>query len=297
MRRMKSALRNAVGRWLFAGFLVTGLSALVSAQSDAAPPPPPPPPGPGAAIALQGPGFGGAFFHERFGEGKVVTGEPMTATITTTRDTTLSDGNTIHTEDTSTEYRDSQGRVRREVQFKLITPATGAKDGTLVIITDPVAGKRYVLNPQKKTVHEMPLRPPAPPPGAGNNTGAQVQSSDAGPVATANLNQNVTTESLGTKTILGLQAVGTKVTRTIPAGQIGNAKPIVVTTERWMSTELQIPLSVVHTDPMMGTLTTTVTSLTRGEPDPSLFQVPSDYTVESGPRGNIMYMSPVAPKP
>lgn len=245
------------------------------------------------AIAVQGPGFGGAFFHERFGEGRVVTGEPMTATITSTRDTTLSDGNTIHTEDTSTEYRDSQGRVRREVRFKLITPATGAKDGTLVIIMDPVAGKRYVLNPQKKTAHEMPLRPPMPPPGANVTADGGVQVSDAeGPAAGMNQNKNVTTESLGAKTILGLQAVGTKVTRTIPAGQIGNAKPIVVTTERWMSSELQIPLSIVHTDPMMGTMTTTVTSITRGEPDPSLFQVPADYTVETGRRGDVMYMGP-----
>jgi hypothetical protein len=268
---------------------MTGLSALASAQTDAAPPPPG---GPGMAIAVQGPGFGGAFFHERFGEGSVVTGEPMTATITSTRDTTLSDGNTIHNEDTSTEYRDSQGRVRRELQFKLITPATGAKDGTLVIIMDPVAGKRYVLNPQKKTVHEMPLRPPRS--GVTVTTGAGMQVSDAEPAVSAKMNQNenVSSESLGTKSILGLQAVGTKVTRTIPAGQIGNAKPIVVTTERWMSSELQIPLSIVHSDPMMGTMTTTVTSITRGEPDPSLFQVPSDYTVETGRRGDVMHMGP-----
>ncbi len=78
----------------------------------------------------------------------------MTATVTVTHDHAVSDGNTIHTENTSTEYRDSQGRVRREVPFKLVTPSTGATQGTMVIIMDPVAGKRYVLNPQNKTAHE-----------------------------------------------------------------------------------------------------------------------------------------------
>jgi hypothetical protein len=80
------------------------------------------------------------------------------------------------------------------------------------------------------------------------------------------------------------------VTSTIPAGQIGNAKPISVVTERWVSTDLQIPLAMTHSDPMMGTMTSTVTSVTRGEPDASLFQVPSDYKVEAGRPGDVMYM-------
>ena len=87
------------------------------------------------------------------------------------------------------------------------------------------------------------------------------------------------------KTILGLQTTGTRVTRTIPAGEIGNAKPIEVVTERWFSTDLQIPMSMTHTDPMMGTMSSQVTSVTRGEPSASLFQVPSDYKVVTGKAG------------
>lgn len=271
--------------------LVLAIVSLAAAQAEPAPPPPPPE---GAAvISVQGPGggVGGFFFHEDVGLGhKVVTGAPMTATITVTHDNTLSDGNTIHTEQTSTEYRDSQGRVRREVPFKLVTPSTGATQGTMVIIMDPVAGKRYVLNPQKKTAHEMPLRPPKPP--AASENGEQVIATGPGTEAAGTrLDQDVTTESLGTKTILGLPATGTRVTRTIPAGQIGNAKPISVVTERWVSTDLQIPLTMTHTDPMMGTMTNTVTSVTRGDPDASLFQLPSDYKVETGKPGDMMYMT------
>jgi len=103
--------------------------------------------------------------------------------------------------------------------------------------------------------------------------------------------ENVASESLGTKTILGLPATGTRVTRTIPAGQIGNTKAISVVTERWVSIDLQIPLSTTHTDPMMGNMTTTVTSVTRGEPDATLFQVPSDYKIEAGKHGDMLYMT------
>jgi len=281
MRAMKSIVLSVTSKLLVAMWLIAGLSVLVSAQE---PGPPPPPPPEEMQITMQGPGggMGGVFFHQEIGLGdKVVTGAPMTATITVTHDQTLSDGNTIHTENTSTEYRDSQGRVRKEVPFKLVTPATGATEGTMVVIMDPVAGKRYVLNPQKKTAHEMPLHPPGPHPG---------DTIGAGPVTRPG-EENVNTEQLGTKTILGLSATGTRVTRTIPAGQIGNAKAISVVTERWVSTDLQIPLSMTHTDPMMGTMTTTVTSVTRGEPDASLFQVPSDYKIEAGKHGDMLYMT------
>jgi hypothetical protein len=269
------------------------LAMMGTSAAQTEPATPPPPPEGGAVFAVQGPGggMGGVFFHEEVGLGhKVVTGAPMTATVTVTRDHTLSDGNTIHNENQSTEYRDSQGRVRREVPFKLATPATGATEGTMIIIMDPVAGKRYMLNPQKKTAHEMPLHPPKPPAASAN--GEQVVVTGPGTEAAGmKLDQDVTMESLGTKTILGLQATGTRVTRTIPAGQIGNAKPISVVTERWVSNDLQIPLTMTHTDPMMGTMTSTVTSVTRGDPDASLFQVPSDYKIETGKPGDMMYMT------
>jgi len=281
MKAMNSAATSAISKWLLVGLLMAALSVLAIAQND--PEPPPPPPGGPGMMGMPGPGgMGGAFFHEEVGldSHKVVTGAPMTATVSVTHDQTLSDGNTIHTDNQSTEYRDSQGRVRREVPFKLATPAIGVTEGTMIIIMDPVAGKRYMLNPQKKTAHEMPLHPPKPPHGNANGE----------PPARPGMG-NVTTEQLGTKTILGLTAQGTRVTRTIPAGQIGNTKAISVVTERWVSTDLQLPLTMTHNDPMMGTMISTVTSVTRGEPDASLFQVPSDYKIETGKPGDMMYMT------
>jgi hypothetical protein len=284
MKATKAEVTSAISKWLFVGLLVAGLSVVAIAQTD--PGPPPPPPGGPGMMGMPGPGMGGQFFHEEVGldSHKVVTGAPMTATVSVTHDQTLSDGNTIHTDNQSTEYRDSQGRVRREVPFKLATPATGATQGTMIVIMDPVAGKRYVLNPQNKTAHEMPLHPPKERAGTrGGPEGPEPMWKGAG--------NDVTTESLGAKTILGLQATGTRVTRTIPAGQIGNTKPISVVTERWVSTDLQLPLTITHNDPLMGTMTSTVTSVTRGEPDASLFQVPSDYKIETGKPGDMMFMT------
>lgn len=269
---------RAISKYLLLGSLAAGLSATAAAQEPG--PPPPPPGGPGMMM-MQGPGFAGGFFHEEIGEGhKTVTGAPMTAIIDTSRNTTLSDGNTIHTEGQTTIYRDSQGRVRREIQFELNTPTTGAARKTMIVITDPVSGNRYMLNPQDKTAHQMPLHPHKPPAGAPD-----------GDLPFKHSSEDMTTEQLGTKTILGLQATGTRLTHTIPAGQIGNAKPIAVVTERWVSTDLQIPLSMTHSDPMMGTMTSNATSITRAEPDASLFQVPSDYKLETGKPGDMFYMT------
>ena len=97
-------------------------------------------------------------------------------------------------------------------------------------------------------------------------------------------------EQLGTKAVNGFQAEGVRVTRTIPAGAIGNDKPIAVITERWYSSDLQITVLTTHTDPMMGSVTTKLVNVTRGDPDASLFQVPADYKIEVGKPNDMMYM-------
>jgi len=89
----------------------------------------------------------------------------------------------------------------------------------------------------------------------------------------------VNRESLGAQTIEGVAAEGTRVTFTIPAGKIGNERPIVTVNERWYSPELQTVVLSKNSDPRMGETTYRLNNIYRGEPDPSLFQVPADYTV------------------
>jgi hypothetical protein len=87
------------------------------------------------------------------------------------------------------------------------------------------------------------------------------------------------TESLGSQTIEGVTAEGTRSTLTIPAGEIGNTLPLEIVDETWYSPELQITVMTRHRDPRSGETTYRLTNLSRSEPDRSLFEVPSDYTV------------------
>ena len=270
-------------------FIIMNLPA--RAQSDSGAPPPPVDNifyqriGPGPATAEVGIGFVG--FEAGIG-GKTVTGAPFSATVSTETTQTLADGNTIQHSTTGTFARDSQGRTRREMTLPEIGPfaASGEKPPHMVEINDAVAGVHYILDPFRKVAHKMERRGPgkhmvvtAPGPmQVPDDQTAGVSIAVPGP----NDQNEVATTSLGTQTINGVEAQGTRYTRTIPAGQIGNSKPITIVTERWYSPDLQMVVMNKRTDPMTGNSVTQFTDIQRGEPDPALFQVPSDYTVKEG---------------
>jgi hypothetical protein len=278
---MKPRNINVIVFFLSVAFASLAFLAGSAVAQDPAMPPPPPGPGP---MMHGGPGRMTEAMHGEFGEGKTVTGIPLTAQISLTRENTLADGNHISRQTHTTLYRDSQGRVRREMTVDVGTPATGSVKHTMVIIKDPVSGKRYMLDPSSKTARELPMGPRAngPHPGAGNGA--------AGTLHARRMSPSVQEQQLPTKTIDGVQAEGRRVTRTIAIGEIGNDKPIEVVTERWFSPELQLPMLITHSDPMMGNVTTKVTSFNRGEPEASLFQVPPDYKVVSGGPSEPFYV-------
>jgi len=256
--------------------------------------PPPPPPGdgdigyfairggsglgmPDDAIAIVG--FEGGV------PGKTVTGAPFTATFTTQTTQSLADGNQIRRNTSGSYARDSQGRTRRDVTLPAIGPlaASGQAPPHVVMIDDVVANTQYILNPNKKIAHQV-----QPPHFRRHHEGREAfgpsgpAAEDAGPELRGQRDKDVVTTSLGTQTINGVQAEGTRYTRTIPAGAIGNQNPIVITSERWYSPDLQVVVLSKRDDPRTGETITQLTNIQRGEPDASLFQVPSDYTVKQG---------------
>ncbi len=77
----------------------------------------------------------------------------------------------------------------------------------------------------------------------------------------------------------GVEAEGKRITHTIPAGEIGNDRPIEIVSESWYSSELQVLVMTRHSDPRRGETTYRLTNINRAEPDRSLFEVPADYTV------------------
>ncbi|HKN23613.1 MAG TPA: hypothetical protein VJX72_02105 [Candidatus Acidoferrum sp.] len=254
-----------------AALLLATLS--VKAQEPPAGPPPPPPDAtmPGGPIGPRMEILGFGEMHP----GKVVTGAPYSAVAVTETKQTLADGNIIDRKIQSNVYRDSQGRTRHETTFTGVGPlAVSGQPRSMVSIHDPVASKAYMLHADTKVAEQLPL------PQGGRKNSEDLQTKFEAHFQQEVANGTLKKEDLGTQTINGVSAQGTRYIRTIPAGQIGNANPITVVNERWYSQDLQIVVKVVRNDPRMGQITYTLTNIQRTEPAASLFTVPSDYTVQ-----------------
>jgi hypothetical protein len=100
----------------------------------------------------------------------------------------------------------------------------------------------------------------------------------------------VSTEDLGSQTMEGVQVKGVRTTHTIPAGEIGNDRPISIVTEVWTSPDLKTIVYSKRIDPRMGEQTFQLTNIARSEPDASLFTIPPDFKIVDGPQ-NVMYRS------
>lgn len=225
--------------------------------------------------------------------GKVVSGAPFSAVAVSESTQTLSDGNHITRKTQTNLFRDSQGRVRREMNFSAIgTVAEAGQSRTFIVIHDPVAQVGYALQPDQKVAHKMAFA------GAKHVPEGDGQSRFESRMQKELANGALKKEDLGSQTINGVLATGTRYMHTIAAGQIGNEKPISVVSERWYSTDLQIVVKSTRTDPRSGTTTYTVTNIQRTEPAASLFAVPSDYTVTEGRpagHGNITFKQAAPP--
>src|SRR5262249_13566654 len=81
---------------------------------------------------------------------ETVKGAPYSGVGTTEVVTRLADGNRITRTNTMRYFRDSAGRTRTEYQLGAIGPFVPEESQSIVTITDPVAGKRYVLTPAQK---------------------------------------------------------------------------------------------------------------------------------------------------
>ena len=91
------------------------------------------------------------------------------------------------------------------------------------------------------------------------------------------------TTQLGAKDFDGVRVEGKSVSYTIPAGEIGNKNPILVSTETWTSTELQVVVYSKHSDPRTGDSIYRLANVKRTEQPASLFVVPEGYGVREMP--------------
>lgn len=263
-------------RWISSvlyGALFVSAGALgVHAQEGPGSPPPP------DAMTQGGP-MGGRMEILGFGEmhpGAVVTGAPYVAVAIVESKQTLADGNTIFRRTQTNIYRDAQGRTRRETTLPAVGPlAASGQPKSFIMIFDPVASTSFVLHPDTKIADQFPAHR-----GAKRNAG-DLQGRFEAHMQKEIADGTMKKDDLGVQAIGGISSQGTRYTHTIPAGQMGNEKAIVVTSERWYSPDLQIVVKTTRNDPRFGETTYTVTSLQRQEPAPALFTVPADYTLQA----------------
>ena len=280
-RTMMSTMTSRVAKYAVIASVALGVSVVVALGQEM----------PGPHPGEMGPG---SFAFERivgaFG-GKVVTNAPFSAQVNRETVQVLSDGTRVDRKETDSIARDSVGRTRQEINLPAIGPLTASGIVPhIAFIRDPSAGKNYtmyILNDNKKTA--VAISHPA----GASESGRRMMKQKMN----AGQDSNVQTVSLGTKTIDGLTVQGTRRTRTIPVGQIGNDKPIVITRDEWYSPDLQMVISSTRSDPRFGTTTFQLTNINRSEPPQSLFMVPQDYTVTPGGMMKRRFAKPGEPLP
>ncbi len=252
---------------------------------------------------------------ELAGNQEVIKNAPYTANATTESTQTLADGNRITNKTAAFLARDGQGRTRREQTIGRMGPlhVEGPK---VVFINDPVTHTDYILRPDEhnaRIAKRMEYRVTTANGGELNRifvegapnrhehelNGAEPdskffvegelkskiemkikQKQGPGGEPAGEPSDQVTHEVLPKQDIEGVSCEGRRETRTIPAGQIGNELPLQISTETWYSPELHVAVLKKHTDPRFGETVYRLTNIKVGEPDASMFQVPSGYATE-----------------
>lgn len=264
-----------------------------------------------AAASAQGGGRGIASFHlgtteilnvEPMENVPAFSGAPFTADATTEFTQLLSDGNRIERRFSTSLARDGKGRTRSEQDVAMLGPLVVLQKGMnwsthtfsttpaqqepepprFTVITDPVDGVTYTLDERMKEARRSPAKVAVQ-----SVVQLNAQSIDLKKVADrmemvarhGAASNTLIVEPLGTRQIEGVSAEGTRMTTTIPAGQIGNLNPINMVTERWFSKELQMAVLISRRDPRSGDTVYRLTNIVRAEPPPDFFTVPSDYRV------------------
>jgi hypothetical protein len=245
--------------------LIAGAALLVAAQG---------PPRPGGFGGPGGPMAGMFEFGGLMGGfgGKVVTGKPVLATITITHTETLP-GNSISNTTTGTFARGTDGSIYRDVKFTALGPwAASGKAQEFAYIRNVTSGTQYVVNVTKGTYEAFPIHERNPKFSGGTSR----------PKRSGSDNETVTDNPSGSYTDPVTSTVypvdDRQSTRTIPAGAIGNQLALVITSERWYSSALDLLLEDTHTDPRFGTTTYQLSNIGNSPasllfaPDPSFTQ-------------------------
>lgn len=224
-----------------------------------------------------------AMYFDEAGLNNPTPGVPIQAEGTARLTHRLADGTMLVQEVRLVLARDTQGRFSYETDS--VQPGNPL---TTHAVLDPVNQRSLTWNSHLKKVTEESLGlkklrvlvSPLP--------------LEEDPLTRASHQKNkTTTGDLGTKTIAGVTATGTRMLTTIPAWTMGNPSDLVLRREVWISQELQLVLAESDEDPLSGTREVEITSIERAEPQATVFQPPADLPVEG--RRSLMTGLPWGP--
>jgi hypothetical protein len=191
---------------------------------------------------------------------------PFTSTVTAEWTKVLEDGSTLTVQNHRLVVRDGLGRIYQERRRLVPKDSQAEPDLQRIEISDPSTHKKYFCQP---ATHVCNLH---------DYSGPESASAQAVGVEEDKFG-NLTREDLGKTSVNGIDAIGTRETRTLNPGAIGNDRVIAIVKEIWYSPQLGINVSVKRIDPRHGTQIINVTDVALGEPDAKLFVVPVGYTV------------------
>jgi len=198
---------------------------------------------------------------------------PYTAEYKIVQVQTLVGGNTITRESTEVTAVDSQGR---RMTSATTTASENKTPRTEFSVFDPVARTitRWSSPGKRATVRQV---------GAGHGCSATAEDEPRPSHSlTRAPHERPTVENLGTASIQGVEARGTRTTMTIPAGEVGNEAPLVRTSEVWSALTVGLKGLLVREivdDPRSGKWNHELTSINQSDPDPSVFQPPDGYEI------------------
>ncbi len=205
---------------------------------------------------------------------RLVTGAPYSALGTSQTTVTLPDGSRVVRQNLIRQWRDSDGRTRAEISLTTIGGTPPVEVNTQVtVIDDPAARERYVLQPGGRVAVTTPIVP---------CRAATEPDLTVGPPRPANLPIKVSQPvKLGERKLDGETVAGRRIEATIPAGAIGNSKPIQMSAEQWYGKDLQVVIEATYQDPRTGETRYRLSDIDRAEPDAKLFKVPDNYRKET----------------
>jgi hypothetical protein len=220
---------------------------------------------------------------------------PISASFQSENKELLADGTTITNARSGKVARDSEGRTYHEITTTR-GPAANPPSYTSINISDPVSGVLFVLDPVSHTARRYERTPrsttavpklrPATPANPGTvTTGSVTSGGISRPPGIKFTPPAIQKQDLGEESIDGIPVLHYRQTQTIAAGEIGNDRDLVITSEFWYSKELRMNLKSTRQDPRLGEETLTLSDIEKVEPPASLFQVPPDFEVTDVPRG------------